>query len=300
VFLWTACITPFDGTGDNIDYESLERLLKIQSKTESGIVLLGSTGEGLSLAESEKRKLVEFVCGLGLNTKIIVGVPGINLYQSMEWIDFCKGMPIHGYLMTTPVYTRPGIIGQTLWFEKLLEKADIPSMLYNVPSRAGIKLYSETVRNLSKHNKFWAIKDSSGAIDTMIEYKEAASHIELFCGDDNMMPVMAAIGATGLVSVVSNLWPYATYEYVKKCLNGDKSLYNTWWYVCKALSTASNPIPVKVLLCDMGVIESDAVRLPLNRDDLPSIAVLRQANQMILDWEVKNHENHETLRESIT
>ncbi|OEY87183.1 4-hydroxy-tetrahydrodipicolinate synthase [Wolbachia pipientis] len=260
----------------------------MQSEAKNGLVLLGSTGEGLSLIESEKRTLVEFVCELRLDTKIIVGVSGINLRQSLEWIDFCKDLPIHGYLITTPVYTKPGIAGQTLWFEKLLEKAHVPAMLYNVPSRTGIKLYHETVSNLSKHNKFWAIKDSSGTINTVIEYKDAASHVELFCGDDNMMPAMASIGATGLVSVASNLWPYATYEYVKRCLNGDKSLQNTWWHACKALFTASNPIPVKVLLRDLGLIEYDTVRLPLSTNDLPSIAVLRKANQIILEWEMKN------------
>ncbi len=291
MFVWTACITPFDYTGDNIDYRSLQRLLKIQAEARNGIILLGSTGEGLSLTESEKRMLVEFVCGLGLNTRIIVCVPGVNLHQSLEWIEFCNSLPIYGYLMTTPVYTKPGIVGQTLWFEKLLKKSDFPSMLYNVPSRTGVKLYPETVRNLSEHNKFWAIKDSSGTISTMIEYKEAASHIELFCGDDIMMQVVTDVDVIGLVSVASNLWPYATYNYVKRCFNGDKSLQNTWWNVCKPLFTTSNPIPVKALLHDLGLIECGTVRLPLSRNDLPSISALRKANEMILDWDINIHLN---------
>ncbi|WP_375315794.1 4-hydroxy-tetrahydrodipicolinate synthase [Wolbachia endosymbiont (group A) of Colletes cunicularius] len=284
-FLWTACVTPFNCNGDGIDYRSLQRLLTIQAEAENGVVLLGSTGEGLSLTDSEKRTLVEFLCKLKLNTKIIIGVPGVNLYQTLEWLDFCKGMPIHGYLMTTPIYAKPGIMGQTLWFEKLLEKAHVPAMLYNIPSRAGINLHPETVHNLSDHEKLWAIKDSSGTVGTLAQYKKVAPNIEVFCGDDNMISDMAAYGAAGLVSVASNVWPRIAREYVKQCLSGKNFQADSWQQACKALFIASNPIPTKALLHDIGLIEHQTVRLPLSTEDLPSVEVLRQANEMVLEWE---------------
>ncbi|RDD35571.1 Dihydrodipicolinate synthase [Wolbachia endosymbiont of Cylisticus convexus] len=283
-FLWTACVTPFNYNGNSIDYQSLQRLLAIQTEAKNGIVLLGSTGESLSLSDSEKRTLVKFVCKLKLNTKIIIGVPGVNLYQTLEWLDFCTDMPIHGYLMTTPIYAKPGIMGQTLWFEKLLEKAHVPAMLYNIPSRAGVSLNTETVHNLSSHEKFWAIKDSSGTVDTLIEYKKVALNIEVFCGDDNMISDMAAKGAAGLVSVAANVWPRVVHEYVKQCMSGKNSQADSWQQACKALFTASNPIPTKALLHNIGLIEHKTVRLPLSTEDLPSIETLRQANEMILRW----------------
>ncbi|MGL9760983.1 MAG: 4-hydroxy-tetrahydrodipicolinate synthase [Wolbachia sp.] len=297
-FLWTACVTPFNCSGDSIDYRSLQRLLTMQAEAGNGVVLLGSTGEGLSLTDSEKRTLVEFVCKLALNTKIMIGVPGVNLYQALKWLDFCKDMPIHGYLMTTPIYTKPGIMGQTLWFEKLLEKAHVPAMLYNIPSRAGVNLHTKTVRNLSSHEKFWAIKDSSGTVDTLIEYKKVAPNVEVFCGDDNMISDMAACVATGLVSVASNIWPHVAHEYVKRCLlsfqhmtleskkkttaqmteGNVKSSADVWQQACKELFIASNPIPTKALLHDIGLIEHKTVRLPLSTEDLPSVETLRQVN----------------------
>ncbi|WP_265015889.1 4-hydroxy-tetrahydrodipicolinate synthase [Wolbachia endosymbiont (group A) of Anoplius nigerrimus] len=277
-FLWTACVTPFNCNGNDIDYRSLQRLLTMQVKAENGVVLLGSTGESLSLTDSEKRTLVEFVCELKLNTKIIIGVPGVNLYQTLEWLDFCKDMPIHGYLMTTPIYAKPGIMGQTLWFEKLLEKAHVPAMFYNIPSRAGVCLHIETVRNLSSHEKFWAIKDSSGTVDTLAQYKKVAPNIEVFCGDDNMISDMAAYGAAGLVSVAANVWPRVAHEYVKQCLNGRSPQADSWQQACKALFIASNPIPTKALLHDIGLIEHKTVRLPLSTEDLPSVEALRQVN----------------------
>ncbi|WP_353287258.1 4-hydroxy-tetrahydrodipicolinate synthase [Wolbachia endosymbiont (group B) of Gerris lacustris] len=283
-FLWTACVTPFNYNGDSIDYSSLQRLLTIQAEAENGVVLLGSTGESLSLTDSEKRTLVEFVCELKLNTKIVIGVPGVNLYQTLEWLDFCKDMPIHGYLMTTPIYAKPGIMGQTLWFEKLLEKAHVPAMFYNIPSRAGVSLHAETVHNLSDHEKFWAIKDSSGTVDTLTQYKKVAPNIEVFCGDDNMISDMAAEDASGLVSVVANVWPSVVHKYVKQCMSGKNPQADSWQQACKALFTASNPIPTKALLHDIGLIEHKTVRLPLSTEDLPSVETLRQANKMILEW----------------
>ncbi|QOD38677.1 4-hydroxy-tetrahydrodipicolinate synthase [Candidatus Wolbachia massiliensis] len=277
-FLWTACVTPFNHSGDSIDYQSLQRLLTMQVEAKNGVVLLGSTGEGLSLTDSEKRELVEFVCKLKLDTKVIVGVPGVNLYQTLEWLDFCKDIPIHGYLMTTPIYAKPGTMGQTLWFEKLLETAHVPAMLYNIPSRAGVSLHAETVCNLSSHEKFWAIKDSSGTVDTLAHYKKVAPNIEVFCGDDNMISDMAAKGAAGLVSVASNIWPHVVHEYAKQCLSGKNPQVSVWQQACKALFIASNPIPTKALLHDIGLIEHRTVRLPLSTQDLPSIETLRQVN----------------------
>ncbi|WP_068652011.1 4-hydroxy-tetrahydrodipicolinate synthase [Wolbachia endosymbiont of Trichogramma pretiosum] len=284
-FLWTACVTPFNSNGDSVDYKSLQCLLVMQAQAKNGVVLLGSTGESLSLTDSEKCTLVEFVCELKLNTKIIIGVPGANLYQTLEWLDFCKDIPIHGYLMTTPIYAKPGIMGQTLWFEKLLEKAHVPAMLYNIPSRAGVSLHAETVRNLSSNEKFWAIKDSSGTVYSLIEYKKVAPNIKVFCGDDNMIPDMAAKGAAGLVSVAANVWPSVVHKYVKQCMSGKNPQADSWQQACKALFTASNPIPTKALLHDIGLIEHETVRLPLSTEDLPAVETLRQANKMILGWE---------------
>jgi 4-hydroxy-tetrahydrodipicolinate synthase len=283
--LYTACVTPFDAAADKIDYQSLERLLREQEKAGNGIVLLGSTGEGLSLTDQERREATKFACKLGLETNLIVGVPSHNLYAALEWLEFCKDLPIQGYLMTTPIYTKPGVLGQTKWFETLLEKAVVPAMLYNIPGRAAIRLHPETVKNLKDHPKFSAIKDSSGTVESIVEYKLAAPNKAVYCGDDYMMPAMAAEGSVGLISVASNPWPEATRRYVQLCLKGKVLKNKIWWQACKALFTASNPIPVKALLKDIEMITHDSVRLPLNLKDLASRQTLLDYHKQITNWE---------------
>lgn len=272
--LYTACVTPFSANSEAIDYQSLERLLRMQEAASNGILLFGSTGESLSLTLNEKKEIMHFVADLKLKTEIIVGVPSYNLELAVEWIDFANQVPIQGYLITTPIYTKPGIMGQTKYFECLLEKATHPVMLYNIPGRAGVRLHPEAVKNLAHHPNFMAIKNSSDAVESLVDYKIAAPNIAVYCGDDYMMPAMAIEGACGLLSVASNAWPEATRNYVQNCLQLKQMEGKLWWQACRALFTASNPIPIKALLKDIGIIANDSVRLPLNMEDLPSRATL--------------------------
>ncbi|CAG7590026.1 MAG: 4-hydroxy-tetrahydrodipicolinate synthase [Candidatus Midichloria sp.] len=283
--LWTAIVTPFDAAGRSIDFKSLEKLLKLQKAAENGVILLGSTGEGLSLSDEERRQIIGFAFNLKLKIPLISGVPSHNFIAALEWIEFCNQFPLDGYLMTTPIYTKPGVLGQTQWFEKLMQASQHQCMLYNIPSRAGIKLHAETVRNLCTNKKFAAIKDSSGTVDSLVEYKMVAPNIAVYCGDDYLMPVMSTESAQGLISVASNVWPTATHKYVQLCLEGVRLDSKLWWQACKALFTASNPIPVKALLHHLGLISHAAVRLPLSLNDLKSINELTLVNQLIINWE---------------
>ena len=282
--LYTALVTPFD-SAENIDYKSLEKLVRAQERAQNGIVLLGSTGESLSLCDHERRKLVEFVLSLKPTTQIIVGVPSYNLRAALSWLDFCRDLPLDGYLMTTPMYTKPGVLGQSAWFETLLNQATHKAMLYNIPGRSGVKLYPEVLKNLSKHERLWAIKDSSGGVESLIEYREAAPHVDIFCGDDYLMPAVAAHGAQGLVSVLSNAWPEATRRYVAQALSNTKFETLSWWQAGRAVSNASNPVPIKALLKDLGFITSDHVRLPLSIKDLPSRQILLALHEKLQNWD---------------
>jgi len=286
--LWTACITPFDISGREVDYQSLQNLLRTQAEAKNGIVLFGSTGEGLSLDESEKIEILRFACALKLDAPIIVGVPGTNLKEALRSIDIFSQFPIAGYMATTPIYTKPGIIGQTKWFEELLGRTDKNVVLYNIPGRAGVSLYPEVIKNLAQYQNRIAIKDSSGTIDTLVQYRMAAPRIAIFCGDDYMLPAAAAEGAVGLISVASNIWPTATRIYVRKVLDGQRLESKVWWRASRALCSVSNPVPVKALMQSLGLIKCGETRLPLNAEDLISLDSLRQVHKEILEWESEN------------
>ena len=214
------------------------------------------------------------------------GVPGIHLPSTLEWIETLEQLPIDAYLMVTPLYAKPGDLGQYHWFKTLLDSATKPSVLYNVPSRAGAPLSIEAVSKLRDHPRFWAIKEASGSVSEFIKYRDAAPNIKMYSGDDAMMPDFAKEGAQGLISVASNSWPQATGHYVRKCLENrlTKEEASLWKKASDSLFTASNPVPVKRLLKEVSLIESAHCKLPLHQEDLKNTDQLKEANTLVEKW----------------
>lgn len=264
--LWTACVTPFKERSV-VDYDSLDKCIRFQKRSDNGVLLFGSTGEGLSLSFAEKRAILTHVYSEHANLKIMLGVPSYNLQDALEFLKLANDFPILGYLMSTPIYTKPGVYGQVQWFEQLLSKAAKPVMLYNIPSRAGVVLHLQTVEILKQHEKFVAIKDSGGSLEYMKQCQRIAPEIALYCGDDGMAEAMIECGAVGLISVLSNAFPKITREYVHAL----KSKFQSpipWEEICQLLNIATNPIAIKTVLQVIGVIEERDLRLPLTTDDL--------------------------------
>ena len=175
------------------------------------------------------------------------------------------------------------------WFKSLLDAADRPCMLYNVPSRTGTKMSPLVLEELSGHPNFKAVKEASGSINDYQRYRKASSKIAFYSGDDGLLPFFAMAGCDGLVSVASNVWPKATHEYVKWSLDGrGPELLPLWQECTAALFKGPNPVPAKVLLKEKGVIENSTLHLPLTEDDVDDISLLKNADNMIQNWYNEN------------
>ncbi|WP_375793115.1 4-hydroxy-tetrahydrodipicolinate synthase [Chlamydia sp. 12-01] len=279
--LLTASVTPFL-PNYAIDFLSFEKLLRPQEKEGNGVILLGSTGENLSLTVKEKETIVSFACSLSLKVPIIIGVSGTSLHEASEWIRICQSYPIDGFLITSPIYAKPGIHGQTLWFESLLNVTNKPAILYNIPSRAGTILYSETVRALSEHPFLYGVKDSGGSIDRCREYAHISPNLVLYCGDDGLWPHMQQCGAQGLISVLSNGWPRESHNYVEDPLNKNNSVI--WHELSYWLSQTTNPIAIKALLAYKQDIAHSVLRLPLSIKDLQNAESLPIFVRKMSQW----------------
>lgn len=283
--LWTALVTPFIQNSYLVDYDSLKRCLLSQEKEGNGVVLFGSTGEGLSLSENEKVSILKFISNLNLSIPIICNIPNYNFSLAINWIRICRDYNVDGFLISTPIYTKPGIIGQIKWFQALLDSSHLPVMLYNIPSRTGVQLYPTVVQSLKDHDQFFAIKDSSGSFDCFCEYRKLAPNIFIYSGDDDMMLKMAIQGAKGLVSVASNVWARSMRKYVSSCLsnNFEDINLNLWKEIFYLLKQTVNPIAIKALLKDLNLICFDTVRLPLSQEDcLLRNILLEKSKEMII------------------
>ena len=286
--LWTALITPMYQSGE-VHFGDLEKLIRRQESAGNGILLIGSTGEGLALTDDEKREIIEFSANLDLSVPVMAGVGGFQIENQKAWIQFCNDK-VDAFLMVAPLYSKPGPVGQKNWFLDLMDVAEKPCMIYNIPSRTGVKIPPTVIKELSGHSKFWSIKEASGSIADYKEYREMVPQASMFSGDDALLPFFAAAGCSGLVSVSSNVWPEETAKYVELSLEGKTdSLFPVWKRAVEAMFSAPNPVPVKALLHQKGIIESSALRAPLTEKELNNMDQLKQADEEIINWYKKNN-----------
>lgn len=279
--VYTAVITPLT-ENLSVDYASLSSLLKKQDQVGNGILILGSTGEALNLTIEQRKQIVLFAMELNLSVPIMVGIGGIQLQNQLDWIHWLNSQKIDAYLLVTPLYAKPGKEGQINWFTALLDASDRPCMLYNVPGRTGVELNHDALRSLQNHPRSWSVKEAGGCAQKLRAYIQAAPSLRFFCGDDILADEFIASGASGLVSVASNAWPEITQRLVNQIIENRRySLSEEFRRAASTLFLASNPIPVKTLLFELGQISSPIMIPPLSHQDLHHIGTILAAHEQL-------------------
>lgn len=282
--LYTALITPMKQNGE-LHLDDLASLIHRQNDAGNGVLILGSTGEGLALSAEDKKKVVQTASSLNIDVPIMVGVGGFNLQDQLEWIEYCHQFDVDSFLLVTPLYAKPGPKGQVQWFKSLLDVAERSCMLYNVPSRTGTKMSPKVISELADHPNFAAVKEASGSIDDYQMYRKTARNVAFYSGDDGLLPFFAMAGCDGLVSVASNVWPEATHRYVEWCLAGrGPELLPLWQECTDVLFEAPNPVPAKVLLKEKDWISNATLLPPLTEDEVEEITPLKNADEKIRRW----------------
>lgn len=285
--LWTAIVTPLKKDG-GIDYESFEIILKKQEKAGNGVLVLGSTGEGLNLLDEEKREIVKFVKLLKLDVPMMAGIGGFHIDAQINFMKYCDEVGVDAFLLVNPLYAKPGKEGQLAWFSTLMKETKTPCMIYNVPSRTGVPMHPAVPAYIHKtFPNYMGLKEASGSIEKLKEFMEAAPKAKIYCGDDNLITEFIAEGAVGLVSVASNAWPTQARKQLDLILEGKSDQTFSEWTDCADLFFhAPSPIPVKTLMQHKGWIANDQVRLPLSNDDMniETEKALLEADQKINDW----------------
>lgn len=266
----TALVTPMT-QDEKVDYASLKSLLEFQ--LTSGIkdfVILGSTGESLTLSLDEKLEIVRVVVELiNKRANVIIGVNHASTQDSLEFINkLNQNSGIDALMLTTPYYIKPTQDGLYKHFMTLASFSEFPVLLYNVPSRTSCNLADDTILKLAEHSNVIGLKDATAELERMIYlYKYKPQRFKLYSGDDaTFLPFMLA-GGSGVISVTSNVLPQAMLQIAMHVQNfnyNDASrLNNSIFEIYRALFVESNPIPVKWLLYNMGLIGTPALRMPL-------------------------------------
>ncbi len=283
----TAIVTPFK-SDLTIDYDAFKRLLDFQLKNGvKNICVCGSTGESATMTAKEKVSLiVAAVEHVGKDATIIAGTGSNDTRATIDLTILAKEAGADAALLVAPYYNKPSQEGLYQHYATIAENVDLPLIIYNVPSRAGVNISAETQIKLAKSYKnIVATKEASGDLDQISEIiKYSPSKFIVLAGDDSLAVPTILFGGKGVVSVISNYAPKIFSQMVNLALDGDyESAMNIHYDLLDLFALnfiETNPIPVKAALVLMGMIE-EYYRLPL----IP----MRPENKKLLQKALKKH-----------
>jgi 4-hydroxy-tetrahydrodipicolinate synthase len=263
-----AIVTPMRSDGA-VDFEAWARLLEFQvANGTHGVVVGGTTGESATLSDAELRELATRACAqLRGRAVVIAGAGSSSTAATVERIAWLSQLPLDGLLVVTPAYNRPPQEGLYQHFAAAVAAARKPLLLYNVPARTAVDLKPATVARLAQLSEVVGIKEAVPETGRVRELIGACPpDFVVLSGDDATARAAIGAGARGVISVTANVAPRAMSEMVAAALRHDVAaaaeLDAPLSALHRELFVEANPIPVKWLLAQMGLIGT-GVRLPL-------------------------------------
>lgn len=264
----TAIITPFR-RDESIDETALRRFVEFQiSGGIDFLVACGTTGESVTLTETEQARVVELTIEIAAGrVPVVAGAGGYNTREVIEKIHRYEKLGADAILSVTPYYNKPTQEGLFQHYRAIAEATKLPIILYSVQGRTAVNLEPATVARLAEIENIVAIKEASGNISQIAEIASLVDEsFRIFAGDDSVVLPVAALGGVGVISVASNLLPREVSDLcrasVEGRLAGARKLNRQLTPIFKALFIESNPIPVKAALAMIGMIE-EVYRLPM-------------------------------------
>lgn len=276
--LGVALITPFTPEG-SIDFPGLERMVHhVASSKAHYIVALGSTGEAQLLTGEEQRRVLDFIMEVNSGRlPIVAGFDGQGgTVAAADRISRLDPKGISALLVSPPAYVKPGQAGMMAHFKALAAASPLPIIMYNVPSRTGVTMSSETIIALAQDCP--ALIGLKQASDDLVAFRAIKAGVPdsfvLLSGDDENAVPMMALGGDGLVSVIGNAYPDAWASAMDLALFGSvkeaEQELNVYQSMLDALFIEGNPTGIKAVCALLGLCGPDT-RLPL----MPASSALR-------------------------
>ncbi len=264
----TAMVTPFRADL-SLDEEALRRL--VQRQTEGGIHFLvpcGTTGENPTLSDLEQRRVVEITLEEATGkVPVLAGAGGYDTRSVAAKAREYEAMGADGILSVTPYYNRPTPEGLYQHYREIARATRLPIIVYNVPSRTGTNVDAKTLAHLAEIDTVIGVKEASGNISQMAAiFQLVPDDFLVLSGDDAITLPLAALGGSGIISVASNVVPFAMARLANLCLQGDFpgacEVHRRLFPLMEVDFIEANPGPVKAALAMLGLIEP-AWRLPM-------------------------------------
>ena len=277
-----ALVTPMNDDG-SVNYEELEKLINFQVENGTdAIITCGTTGESATLSDEEHSKVIEFtIKKVNGRVPVIAGTGGNNTEMVLKKSLHAEKLGADGLLIVTPYYNKTSQKGLIEHYTYIADKVNTPIILYNVPSRTGVNIKTETYLALSKHENICAVKEANGDISSVAKtISLCGDNLAVYSGNDDQIVPILSLGGIGVISVFSNICPKECHNLIKSFLDGDTEISAKmqikYLELMNAMFCDVNPVPVKEALNMMG-FKCGKCRLPLyelsneNRSNVQSI-----------------------------
>ncbi|MBR4086354.1 MAG: 4-hydroxy-tetrahydrodipicolinate synthase [Clostridia bacterium] len=263
----TALITPFKSDG-SIDFDGLEELIEIQIKNGiQAIVVAGTTGEASTLSFEEYSLLIaKSSFYINHRVPLIAGSGSNNTDVAIKRSLEAQKRGADGLLIVTPYYNKTTQDGMVRHYWTIADRVKLPIIMYNVPSRTGIKIEPHTMKKITERSNVVAIKEASGDISGLADIRSFCPDLAVYCGNDDQIVPFLSLGSCGTISVISNILPKEIQNIHK--LFSEKQTETAakeqlrLLPLIRALFSEINPIPIKGIMNDLG-LPAGSPRLPL-------------------------------------
>ncbi len=263
--VYTAIVTPFNN--GEVDYAKLRDLVEMQiAGNVAGIVPVGTTGESPTLNCDEHLQVIKTVIEQAAGRcQIIAGTGAHSTAEAIELTCEAKAMGADASLQVTPYYNKPTQEGLYRHFSAVADASELPVVLYNVPGRSGTSIAESTVARLASNTNVVAIKEAAGSADRVSAILDLCD-ITVLSGDDSLTLPMMSVGASGVISVASNIIPAQMSAMVAAYAAGNfaeaLAIHRKYYSLFRDQFVETNPIPIKAAMAMAGIINEE-YRLPL-------------------------------------
>src|SRR5213593_5262802 len=206
---YTALVTPFKN--DELDYEAFAQLIEAQIAAGiTGIVAVGTTGESPTLSHAEREQVIQLtVAAANKRCQVLAGTGSNATQHTVADTKMAEKLGVDGALLVAPYYNKPSQEGLFRHFKAIADATSLPIMLYNIPGRCGVDIGTDTVVRVARQcQNIVSIKEASGSVERISELRaRLPESFTILSGDDSLTLPFMSVGAAGVVSVASNLFP---------------------------------------------------------------------------------------------
>lgn len=268
--LLTAMVTPFNADG-SVNYEKAADLAEwLINNGSDGLVVAGSTGEAATMSAEEKLELFRVVVNrINKRVPVIAGTGSNNTTDSVKMTKMAEAMGVDGALIVGPYYNKPTQEGFYQHFAAVAQSTGLPIIVYNVPGRTASNISPAIVARLAADfENIVAIKEAAGNVAQLAElYSVLPEEFTIYSGDDGLILPFMSVGATGLISVLSNIGGGILQDVMQAYEDGrvrEAAKLNARMVpLANAMFIETNPIPVKAAVTLVTGIDAGQPRLPL-------------------------------------